>query len=206
MKKKKNELTSYSMIEEKEKPENNYFFKKDIVFKSETGMMFCFFIAICWLIINSCALYFIKGSFDFLTNSFKLTFFELELTLPLFLAGIVFQEVTKSILLIILANVKIKQQLIGFSISSFMPYVHSKFPIHLKFYKRIILFSSFSVMLSIFLCYLFDSYRFLFLTSFWMFFSGYDIYTIFLLRKFKQNYLAADHPEKPGAVIYDNPF
>lgn len=194
------------MLEENESIENHYFFKQEVVFKPESGILFCFSIAIIWLLFNTLILFFLKGSFNFLFKGFNQTFFELELTLPLFLAGIVLQESIKSLLLKVWANVKFNQQLIGFSISSFMPYVHSKYPILLKFYKGVILFSSISVMFSILLSYLFENYRFLFLTSFWMFFSGYDVYTIFLLREFKQNYLVADHPDKPGSIIYDNPF
>lgn len=194
------------MVEESKSEENYYFFKQDVVFKSEYGILFCSIIAILWFLFNTIILYLIKGSFSFLADGFNHTIFEPEYTLPLFLAGIIFQELIKSNLLRILAKVKYKQQIIGFSITSFMPYVHSKYPIQLKNYRTVILLSSLSVILLIFLCYCFDNYRFLLLTSLWLFFSGYDLFTIYLLRKFNKNLLVADHQQLPGAVIYDNPF
>lgn len=194
------------MVEDHKSVENNYFFKQDVVFKSENGILFCSIIAIIWFLLNTIVLYLIKGSFSFLADSFNHTVFEPEYTLPLFLAGIIFQELIKSTLLKVLAKVKFKQQIIGFSITSFMPYVHSKYPILLKNYRTVILLSSLSVLLFIFLSYSFDNNRFLLLTSFWLFFSGYDLYTVYLLRKFNKTFLVADHQELPGAVIYENPF
>lgn len=194
------------MIEYNKSEEDNYFFKQDVVFKSKNGILFCLFIAIIWFLINTIVLYLVKGSFSFLADSFNHTVFEPEYTLSIFLAGIIFQELIKSTLLKVIAKVKFKQQIIGFSITSFMPYVHSKHPILLKNYKTIILLSSLSVLLFIFLCYSYDNNRFLLLTSFWLFFSGYDLYTVYLLRKFNKTFLVADHQELPGAVIYNNPF
>lgn len=194
------------MVEDHKSVENNYFFKQDVVFKAENGILFCSIIALVWFLFNTIVLYLIKGSLSFLTDSFNHTVFEPENTLPLFLAGIIFQELIKSTLLRILAKVKFKQQIIGFSITSFMPYVHSKYPILLKNYRTVILLSSLSVLLFIILCYSFNYNRFLLLTTFWLFFSGYDLYTVYLLRKFNKNFLVADHQELPGAVIYDNPF
>ncbi len=194
------------MNEEKEIIENEYFFKKEVTFGPEKGLFFCFIIALIWFLLNSAIIYFIKGSFYFINDGFKDSFLNVEFSLPVFILGILLQEIIKSLLLMILAKVPFRNQLKGFSWTSFMPYVHSKYPIPLNKYRYILIIPTVMLLIVAPLSYIFNHFSFLFISIVWLFFSGYDLYASYLLRKFPKNYLASDHQDLPGSVVYENPF
>jgi len=186
--------------------ESNYFFKKEIVFTTFKGNIVSIILSFLWFLSNSFLLYFNYHSFSFISEGFKTVFFEVEYSLPIFLLGIFFQELIKSIMLKLIAKVNFSQQLIGFSFSSLMPYVHSKYPINIHHYRFILITSSLILLPTIFLSYFFQMYSFLYLSSFWLLFSGYDLYSVYLIRNYERSYVAADHPTLPGVVVYPNPF
>ena len=185
---------------------NNYFFKQEVVFSSLKGNAVSIALVIVWFLCNSLVLYFKIHSLTFISEGFKTSFLEVEYSLPLFFLGIFFQEMIKSLMLKFLAKVKFSQQLKGFSLTSFMPYVHSKYPINVQHYRLILITSSLILLPTILLTYFFQWYSFLYLSSFWLLFSGYDLYSAFLIKTFDSSFVAADHPDMPGVVIYHNPF
>lgn len=200
------EICRLNMIEDKEIIDIDYFFKKEVTFSQRKGLFFCFALALIWFLLNSVIIYFIKGSFYFISDGFKDSFLNIEFSLPIFILGILFQELIKSLLLIALAKVPFKSQLKGFSWTSFMPYIHSKYPIPLNKYRLILIIPTFVLLFLSIFSFMFYNFSFLFISIVWVFFSGYDIYASYILRKYPQNSLASDHQDSPGSVVYENPF
>lgn len=185
--------------------ESAYSQKKDVVFSTLKGNFFCFCMGIIWFILCWGLSVFIFGNYTMIIEGAKKTLFHVEFGLPVFIAGMIFQEVVKSLLLKFYANVPWNAQTAGFSISSFMPYVQSKYPIPVRKYILILLLPTFILLQIIWLAFIQNQGEWIILSTLWLFFSGYDILTALKLFKYK-SFLAADHPDLPGAVIYENPF
>lgn len=186
---------------------DNYFFKRDITFSNSKGIAFSFLISLGWFIINSLIYFFNVHNLDFLIEGFNKSFLNIWFFIVVLVSGFFIQEILRSILLNIYANVPFNSQLFVFSINSFMPYVESKYPIPIKKYFDIYLITSICLLPLIFISYMFQKPEWIWITSTWIFFDGFNVYTLFLMYKhIDKNLLCANHPTLPGCVIYDNPF
>ncbi len=183
-----------------------YFFKKELIFSSQKGYLYSFFGAISWFCLHSLALRLIYHQWTFLKTAIEKSIFHVEFFIPVLFGGLILQEAIKSLILNRLAKVKWTAIKAGFSIHTLMPYVESKYPIKIGYYKLLLILPSFILLQVIWLAYCCNHSEWLVLSSIWLFFSGFDILTYIMLRNLSGNYLAATHEKLPGVTVYENPF
>lgn len=133
--------------------------------------------------------------------------FDVYITVPVLIAGIFVHELLHAITLLIFADIKISDLKAGINWINFTPYVHCKHPISVKTYRistatPAILMGFIPTFTSIII----DSVPLLLSGILFIVTAGSDLYSIWKLRKVKGNYLASDHPDRAGCVVYENPF
>ncbi|MCX7862143.1 MAG: hypothetical protein N2449_04050 [Bacteroidales bacterium] len=185
---------------------NDYFFKKELTFNLSKGIFFSLLLSIGWFFIQSLIIWIIKGNLSFLKIALQQSIFSLEYFLPIIFVGILLQEIIKSIILRFLAHVKWKEQRAGFSFLTLLPFIESRYPISIAIYKKLLIVPTIIIIQLIWLTYFYEQYHWLITTSFWIFFSGFDILSFIQIRQIKNNFLASTHYAKTGVIIYDNPF
>ncbi len=179
--------------------------EREIVFSIYKGYLFSFILSGLWFLCCWLAIGFLFGNHEVILEGAKKTFFHVEFGLPVFIAGMIVRECLKSLVLKFYANIPWNAQNTGFSMSSLMPYVQSKYPIPARKYALTLLIPPFILIQIIWLSFIYQYGEWIILSTLWLFFSGFDILTAFKLYKYK-SFLAADHPDLPGAIIYENPF
>jgi len=184
---------------------SSYEFKKEYTFSRKEGITFSFVISLVWFLLNWLLNYFIYKSNSIIDVALG-ALFNLLCFLLIFFGGIIFQEIIKSLILRYYAGVNWAQQNIGFSATSLLPYVESKYPVSIKAYRFLLIIPSLVICQLIWLSYIYRYFEFILFTSLWLFFTGYDILSFFKIIKIKGNFLVASHPDKPGLIIYEDAF
>jgi hypothetical protein len=184
---------------------SSYEFKKEYTFSRKEGIIFSFVFSLVWFLLNWLLNYFIYKSNSIIDVALG-ALFNLLYFLLIFFGGIIFQEIIKSLILRYYAGVNWAQQNIGFSATSLLPYVESKYPVSIKAYRLLLIIPSLVICQLIWLSYIYRHYEFILFTSLWLFFTGYDILSFFKIIKIKGNFLVASHPDKPGLIIYEDAF
>jgi len=126
--------------------------------------------------------------------------------LILLYTGLIIQEIIRSITLLIL-RIGFNEQKFGFSFYTLMPYVTTKHPIKIYKYFFSLIIPLFCVLL-LFTIFLVTKYLILsFVCILIVFFYGFDFINIYYtLKNIKKDYLVSEHNNKPGIVLYENPF
>ncbi len=186
--------------------DNEYFLKKEITFSLFKGILYSLFASIFWIILNFSILYAIHKQNYIIQKAFEDSVFIIEYFVLIFFSGIIIQELIKTIILITKAKVKLQHLKFGFSTSSLTPYIECKYPVPIKAYKYTLIIPTIVILQTIWLSYFFNLYEFIVYSTFWLFFSMFDIITFIMVKNYKKPYLATSHTELPGIILYDNPF
>ncbi|MCX7954628.1 MAG: hypothetical protein N3A01_05495 [Bacteroidales bacterium] len=182
-------------------------YKTSITFHYDTGIIFSLIITLVYVLLSLFIyLLFFKTLHSFIKSISYII--ENPVIFILFVyVGIICQEFVKSLLLRIVANVKFKEQKIGFNVNSLMPYVESKYPINIMAYFSLLVLPNILILVIFILALILNNTLLIILTYVWVFFSGYDILTLMKLKKYwKKNYLVSENSSMPGVNLYENPF
>ncbi len=185
---------------------NSYIFKKEVTFSFNKGILLSFLLAVLWFFFHSILLLVLNKNLSFLTIATEKSIFNPIYSLTVLFIGIAIQELIKAFLLKIMAQVSFRQMKAGFSFSSFMPYLESKYPVPLLTYQLMLLIPGMVIIQAVWLSYIANMYEYIIITAFWIFFSGFDLITLIKIRKYPKHLLVSTHPELPGVFLYDNPF
>lgn len=186
--------------------DNEYFFKTDVTFSIRKGLFYSVIASFLWMVIHFFILFIIHKHTSFIQLAFDRSIFFLEYFIIVFFAGIIVQELIKSVILFLKAKIKWNNLKAGFSMVSLMPYVMCKYPIPIKIYRLTLILPTIIIMQTIWLAYFFNLYEFIVINAFWLLFSMFEFITYFKIKNYQNEYLATTHTTLPGAVIYDNPF
>ncbi len=186
--------------------ENDYFFKKEITFSHNIGLLYSFLASVGWITFHFAILYAINKHNFIIQNAFENSILKIEYFVLIFFLGLILQELIKSIIIIFKAKVKLQHLKFEFSMSSLTPSIECKYPISVKVYKYTLLLPVLIIIQIVWLSYFFSLYEFVVYSAFWIFFSMFDIISFILIRKCDNNYLATFHTSSLGVVLYENPF
>ena len=183
-----------------------YTFKKEVVFSFYKGMLISLLLALIWLLVHSAILYFYQKNFSFFIQAIKQSIFNPIFFILVIFAGIIVQEIIKALLLYAMAGVKFNRMKAGFSLTTFMPYVESNYPVTILTYRLLLFVPCLATIQLVWLSYIANLHEWLFITTVWIFFCSFDIITLVKLKNYNENMLVATHPDRPGVLLYDNPF
>lgn len=182
-------------------------FKIPVTFNYDTGILFSFFSTLLVAFFSLSIFYYIHKSFETIKICVSYIIDNSFIFILYVYAGIIAQEIIKSLILKLFAGVKFKEQKTGFNFSSLMPYVKSKYPVNIRSYLLLLIIPNVINVILLFLSVILNMALILILTFVWLFFSGYDILTLIKLRRFyNKRYLVNESDNLPGVFLYENPF
>lgn len=133
--------------------------------------------------------------------------FDASITIPVIIAGIFLHEGLHALTLILFSNTKLNDLKVGVNWINFTPYIHCKHAVNVYTYRissatPALILGIIPVIIGIIIGF----FPLLFFGIIFIITAGADILSIWKLRKVKGNYLASDHPDLAGCVVYENPF
>ena len=133
--------------------------------------------------------------------------FNALITVPIIIAGIFVHESLHALPLIIISGIPIKDLKAGINWINFTPYIHCKHPVSVMDYRLSTLFPFFVIgFIPTLTGIILGFFPLVFFGIIFIVTAGSDLYSVWKLRKVPGKYLASDHPEKAGCVVYENPF
>lgn len=181
-------------------------FKKDMSFSVAEANRLSALIFIISIILFSIPFILIRG-FDIFYAGLKEFLFNIKITIPVILAGIIIHEAIHGISIALIGKQGFKQVKFGFNADYYAPYAHSKTPLKAIYYKistfaPLLILGLVPALLSLFV----NSTFMLFFGIVFIFAASGDILILWKIRKVANNCLVADHPERAGCYVYENPF
>ncbi|PIP55093.1 MAG: hypothetical protein COX07_01770 [Bacteroidetes bacterium CG23_combo_of_CG06-09_8_20_14_all_32_9] len=145
--------------------------------------------------------------FLYIWNEAENFVFNAFITVPVLIGGIFLHELLHAVTLLIFTDIKISNLKAGVSWINFTPYIHCKHPVSVSVYRRstaapALIMGIIPAIISLFTGYV----PLLFFGILFIVTAGSDLFSLWKLRKVKSNYLASDHSERAGCVVYENPF
>lgn len=133
--------------------------------------------------------------------------FNVFITIPVIIAGIFLHEGLHALFLLLFSNSKLKDLKAGINWINFTPYIHCKHAVPVSTYRissaaPAVILGLIPVIIGI----INGFFPLLFFGIIFIVTAGADILSIWKLRKAKGNYLASDHPDRAGCVVFENPF
>ena len=157
-------------------------------------------------------LFFIMTGAGILTGLFDVVGFsnvisDVRITLPLVVGSYLARFLLQYLSLLLFAGLGKRQLRVGFSEKNISPFVHAKRPFELKRF-RIYQITPFVIMALLPLAYtmIWNNTSVYVIASYTFAFCINDVISFFRSYKYPPYLLAADHPQKFGFVLYDNPF
>jgi hypothetical protein len=181
-------------------------FKKDMSFSVREANWLSFFIFGFSLIIFSVPFVLIYG-ISVYYEGLKEFLFNIKITIPVILIGIVIHELIHGLFILVLVKQGIKHVKFGFNSDYYVPYVHSKIPLK-AFHYRIIAISPLICLgiVPVAISFFISSTFLLFFGIVFIFAASGDILILWKIRKVDKENIVADHPERAGCFVYENPF
>lgn len=194
------------MTELTEAENNNSEYKKDYSFNySEINIfnLLLFFSASLFF----GGIYILLWGFNQTWNEVKDIVFDALITIPVIISGIFLHEGLHALPLLIFTGIKMQDLKAGINWINFTPYIHCKHPVTVNEYRissatPVIFMGFIPVLTGIAIGY----FTPVFFGIIFIITAGSDILSLWKLRKVRGNFLASDHPEKAGCVVYENPF
>jgi len=133
--------------------------------------------------------------------------FNAFITIPVIIGGIFMHEGLHALPLLIISKIPMKDLKAGINWINFTPYIHCKHPVSVRDYRISTLFPFILLgLIPTITGIAIGFFPFVFFGVIFIITAGSDILSIWKLRKVPGNFLASDHPEKAGCVVYENPF
>jgi hypothetical protein len=181
-------------------------YKKDYSFNySQTNIFSLGLLILSFLVLGG--IYILIWGGQNTWNDAKEYIFNALITIPIIIAGIFIHEGLHAIPLLIISKIPLKGLKAGVNWINFTPYIHCKHPVSVTDYRISSLFPA--VLLGFIPAItgiIIGFFPFLFFGIIFIITAGSDLLSIWKLRKVPGNFLASDHPEKAGCVVYENPF
>jgi hypothetical protein len=145
--------------------------------------------------------------FEHLKTGISDFIFDVRITLPVFLGGLLIHECLHAAGFLLFARLGFKQLKAGFDPETFSFYAHPRIPVNARAYRVAIILPFFVLGLVPAILSLITGYvLFLFLGITMMAVAAGDILVFWSVRKVAPSKLLVDHPERAGCYVYDNPF
>lgn len=181
-------------------------FKTDMSFSMSEANRLSIVIFFASVIVLSLPYIFTWG-IDGYYEGLKVFLFNFVVTIPILLVGIFVHELIHGLFIAISGKDGFSNVKFGFNTDYYAPYAHSKVPLKAFQYKLstvapLIILGLLPVIISLFT----QNTFMLFFGIVFTFTSSGDILVLWKIRKVKKNNLVADHPERAGCFVYDNPF
>jgi len=181
-------------------------FKTDMSFSIIEANKLSVILLIVSIIIFSLPFLFIWDYNTFM-EGLKEFLFDIKITIPLIIGGIFIHEFIHGIFIVIIGKQSIKQVKFGFNPEYYSPYAHSKTPLKAIHYKistaaPLVILG----LLPVFISFIIGNAFLLFFGIVFIFAASGDILILWKIRKVSNEKLVADHPERTGCYVYDNPF
>jgi hypothetical protein len=181
-------------------------FKTDLSFSINEANRIGVFIFIISIILFSPPYIFIWGFNEFY-EGLKNFLFNIKITIPVIIAGIFIHEFIHGIFIVVVGKQSFKQVRFGFNPDYYAPYAHSKTPLKAIIYKISTLAPLVILgFIPVLTAYFIKSPFLLFFGIVFIFAASGDILIYWKIRKVPKNHLVADHPERAGCYVYENPF
>lgn len=133
--------------------------------------------------------------------------FNVFITIPVIVVGIFLHESFHALPLLFISKIPWKDIKAGINWINFTPYIHCKHPVSVRDYRISTSFPAIIMgILPTLLGIVIGFFPMVFFGIIFIVTAGSDILSIWKLRKVRGDYLASDHPEKAGCVVYENPF
>ena len=133
--------------------------------------------------------------------------FNAFITIPVIIVGIFIHESLHALPLLIYSKIPLRDLKAGVNWINFTPYIHCKHPVSVNDYRISTLFPAlFMGLIPTIIGVSIGFFPVVFFGIIFIVTSGSDLLSLWKLKKVSGKYLASDHPEKAGCVVYENPF
>ena len=133
--------------------------------------------------------------------------FDAVITIPVIVIGIFVHESLHALPLLLLSGIPLKDLKAGINWINFTPYIHCKHPVSVKDYRISSIFPALLMgFIPVITGVIIGFFPVVFFGIIFIVTAGSDLLSIWKLRKVSGDFLASDHPEKAGCVVYENPF
>lgn len=133
--------------------------------------------------------------------------FDAFITIPVLVVGIFLHEGIHAITLLIFSDTKLKDLKAGVNWINFTPFIHCRHAIPVFLYRISTAAPALILgFMPIFAGVITGFFPLLFFGIIFIVTAGADILSIWKLRKVNGKYLASDHPDRAGCVVFENPF
>lgn len=133
--------------------------------------------------------------------------FNVYITIPVLVAGIFFHEFLHAITLLIFSEIKLTHLKAGINWINLTPYIHCKHAVSVSVYRISSITPALLMgIIPITISLLINFVPLLFFGIIFLVASGSDLLSLWKIRKIKNNFLVADHSERAGCKVFENPF
>ncbi len=185
---------------------NNPEYKKDYSFSySETNLFNVVLFFSTFLFFGG--IYILLWGLHQTWDEAKKYIFDAFITIPVIIGGIFIHEGLHALPLLVFSKIKRQDLKAGINWINFTPYIHCKHPVTVKEYRiSSVTPAVFMGFIPVFTGIVTGLFPLVFFGIIFIVTAGSDLLSIWKLKKVPGNFLASDHPEKAGCVVYENPF